>query len=128
MSLYNKFISPQIFGFSALAVAVWAGMIQDAMAKSVKYTLFDTTKSMSYIPLDEDTKTKGQAAVEVVGGRAGKAGASLIQQIMYGFVPGVMNNVITIVVFYAAAVIGWIVSVFRLSPKYEKAMEEQDDE
>lgn len=128
LSLYNRFISPQIFGFSALAVAVWAGMIQDAMAKSVKYTLFDTTKSMAYIPLDEDTKTKGQAAVEVVGGRAGKAGASLIQQIMYGFVPGVMNNVVTIVVFYAAVVIGWIVSVFRLSPKYEKAMAEQDDE
>ena len=128
ITLYNKFINPQIFGFSALAVAVWAGMIQDAMAKSVKYTLFDTTKSMSYIPLDEDTKTKGQAAVEVVGGRAGKAGASLIQQIMYGFVPGVMNHVITIVGIFAAAVIGWIVSVFRLSPKYEKAMAEQDDE
>lgn len=128
ITLYNRFVSPQLFGFSALAVAVWAGMIQDAMAKSVKYTLFDTTKSMAYIPLDEDTKTKGQAAVEVVGGRAGKAGASLIQQIMYGFTKGVMNHVVTIVIIFATAVIGWIVSVFRLSPKYEKAMEEQDDE
>lgn len=128
ITLYNKFVSPQIFGFSALAAAVWAGMIQDAMSKSVKYTLFDTTKSMSYIPLDEDTKTKGQAAVEVVGGRAGKAGASLIQQVMYGFVPGVMNHVVTIAIVYTSVVIGWIVSVFRLSPKYEKAMDEQDDE
>ncbi|MBR1779370.1 MAG: hypothetical protein IJ758_02580 [Clostridia bacterium] len=128
LTLYNKFVNPQIFGFSALAVAVWAGMIQDALAKSVKYTLFDTTKSMAYIPLDEDTKTKGQAAVEVVGGRAGKAGASLIQQVMYGFTPGVMNHVISILILFATAVVGWIVSVFRLSPKYEKAIEEQSDD
>ncbi len=128
-TLYNKFISNEIFGISALSVAVWAGMMQDAMAKSVKYTLFDTTKSMTYIPLDEDTKTKGQAAVEVVGGRAGKAGASLIQQIMYGIKEGgVMDHVVTIVVIYAVAVIGWILSVFRLSPKYEKAVKEQAEQ
>ncbi len=127
ISLYNKYISSQLFGFSALAIAVWAGIVQDAMAKSVKYTLFDTTKSMAYIPLDEDAKTKGQAAVEVVGGRAGKAGASFIQQFMYAFSPDVMNNVIAIVAIFAASVIGWIVSVFRLSGKYEAAVAEQNE-
>ena len=127
ISLYNKYISSQLFGFSALAIAVWAGIIQDSMAKSVKYTLFDTTKSMAYIPLDEDAKTKGQAAVEVVGGRAGKAGASFIQQFMYAFSPDVMNNVIAIVAIFAASVIGWIVSVFRLSGKYEAAVAEQNE-
>ncbi len=127
ISLYNKYISSQLFGFSALAIAVWAGIVQDSMAKSVKYTLFDTTKSMAYIPLDEDAKTKGQAAVEVVGGRAGKAGASFIQQFMYAFSPDVMNNVIAIVAIFAASVIGWIVSVFRLSGKYEAAVAEQNE-
>ncbi len=127
VTLYNRYVSSQLFGFSALALAVWAGIIQDSMAKSVKYTLFDTTKSMVYIPLDEDTKTKGQAAVEVVGGRAGKAGASLIQQFMYAFSPDVMNNVIAIVAIFAVSVIGWIVSVFRLSGKYEAAVAEQNE-
>ncbi|MDQ5983515.1 MAG: ADP,ATP carrier protein 1 [Eubacteriales bacterium SKADARSKE-1] len=127
LTLYNKFVSPTFFGFSALTLAIWFGIIQDAMVKSVKYCLFDSTKSMAYIPLDEDTKTKGQAAVEVIGGRAGKAGASLIQQIMFGIIPGLMNHVVTIVAIFVVTVIAWIASVFRLSPKYEKAVEEMNE-
>lgn len=120
--LYRQFVSAQIFGMSALILATWFGIIQDALCKSVKYSLFDTTKSMAYIPLDEDTKTKGQSAVEVIGGRAGKAGASLIQQVMYGIVPNIMSHVVTIVGIFAVTVVAWIASVFSLSKKYEAAV------
>ena len=68
-----------------VVLAVWFGMVQDALSKSVKYCLFDATKNMAYVPLDEETRTKGQAAVEVIGGRAGKAGASLIQTLFIQF-------------------------------------------
>lgn len=124
--LYRQFVSAQIFGMSALILATWVGIIQDALCKSIKYSLFDTTKSMAYIPLDEDTKTKGQAAVEVIGGRAGKAGASLIQQIMYGIVPNIMSHVVTIVGIFTVTVIAWISSVFSLSKKYETAIKENN--
>lgn len=40
---------------------------------------------MAYLPLDPDERNKGQAAVEIIGGRAGKAGASAIQQVMTAF-------------------------------------------
>ena len=124
--LYRQFVASEIFGMSALILAAWFGIIQDALCKSVKYSLFDTTKSMAYIPLDEDTKTKGQAAVEVIGGRAGKAGASLIQQVMYGVVPNIMSHVVTIAGIFAVTVIAWLFSVFSLSKKYEAAVKEND--
>ena len=126
--MYKKYVSPEIMGISSLTLAVWFGVIQDALTKSVKYSLFDTTKSMAYIPLDEDTKTKGQAAVEVIGGRAGKAGASAIQQVMFAFQRGIMNHLITVVVLFVATVVAWIFSVFKLSSKYEKAIAEQNEE
>ena len=128
LTLYNKYVpGATIFGSSALMWAVWFGIIQNALVKSVKYSLFDTTKNMAYLPLDADTKTKGQAAVEVIGGRAGKAGAALIQQIMFGFLPGVMNHVVTIVGIYIGTVLVWISSVCSLSPKYEKAKKEKEE-
>ncbi len=126
--LYRKFVAAEIFGMSALILATWVGIIQDALCKSIKYSLFDTTKSMAYLPLDEDTKTKGQAAVEVIGGRAGKAGASLIQQIMYGVVPNIMYHIVPIVGIFAVTVVAWIFSVFKLSTKYEKAIAANNEE
>lgn len=69
-----------MIGTSALAFTVYFGAVQNILSKSTKYALFDPTKEMSYIPLDEESKVKGKAAVDVVGGRLGKAGGGYLQQ------------------------------------------------
>ncbi len=61
-------------------IAIWLGFGQNIMSKATKYSLFDPTKEMCYIPLDEESKLRGKAAVDVVGSRLGKSGGALIQQ------------------------------------------------
>ncbi|MEN9782247.1 MAG: carrier protein 1 [Pseudomonadota bacterium] len=63
-------------------VATFAGAVVVIASKVVKYALFDSTKNMAYIPLDKDLQQKGQPAVEVVGGRFGKAGGALAQSML----------------------------------------------
>ncbi len=127
--LYGKFVSPTIFGVNVVFLAVWFGLIQDALSKSVKYCLFDSTKNMAYVPLDDETKTKGQAAVEVIGGRLGKAGSSAVGIVLTSLIKAgsaVTDHIVTIFVFFAAIVAGWIGSVFGLSTKYEAKVKEQE--
>ena len=58
--IYGKNGGTHIIGFSVPLLAVWIGLFVDAIIKSVKYCLFDSSKNMAYRPLDEDTKTESQ--------------------------------------------------------------------
>lgn len=71
-----------MLGTTPLMLAVLFGTAQNIMSKSAKYSLFDPTKEMAYIPLDQETKVKGKAAIDVVGARLGKSSGSLIQQVL----------------------------------------------
>lgn len=69
-----------MLGTTPLMLAVLFGMAQNIMSKSTKYSLFDPTKEMAYIPLDQESKVKGKAAIDVVIARFGKSGGAFIQQ------------------------------------------------
>ncbi len=108
--------------------AVLIGMVQNVLSKATKYSLFDSTKQMAYIPLDPELKTKGQAAVEVIGGRAGKSGGALVQSMLLMAVGGsatlaslapVLGGVVIVIVVI------WCLSVAGLSKKFE-ALTKQD--
>lgn len=101
-----------------LFLAVIFGMAQNIMSKSTKYTLFDPTKEMSYIPLDQESKVKGKAAIDVVGARLGKSGGSLIQQFMIvGF--GSLAASTPYIAVCMLIIIGvWMAAVRVLSKEY----------
>ena len=67
---------------ATLLVAVYVGLVQNVLSKATKYAIFDPTKEMTYIPLDKDSKTKGKAAIDVLGARLGKSGGALVQQVL----------------------------------------------
>ena len=71
-----------VLGTTPLMLAVLVGAAQNILSKSSKYSLFDPCKEMAYIPLDQESKTKGKAAIEVVGNPLGKGGGAMIQQIL----------------------------------------------
>jgi len=67
-------------GTTTLAIAVFFGAAQVCLSKACKYSLFDATREMSFIPLGHECKLKGKAAIDGVGSRLGKSGGSLVHQ------------------------------------------------
>ena len=43
--------------------------------------MFKPAEEMVYIGLDEDSRTKGKAAIDVVGAQTGKSAGSALQQV-----------------------------------------------
>lgn len=82
--LFGEPLTPLLgsLGMTPLLAAVYVGAMQNIFSKSAKYSLFDPCKEMAYIPLDEDMKVKGKAAIDVVCNPLGKSGGALIQQFM----------------------------------------------
>ena len=77
------------FGLGAaqvLFLAVIIGAAQNILSKASKYSLFDPTKEMAYIPLDQEQKVKGKAAIDVAGARLGKSGGAALQLTLSFFV------------------------------------------
>lgn len=106
-----------------LMMAVMVGAVQNILTKASKYSLFDSTKEMAYIPLVDELKVKGKAAVDVIGGRFGKSGGSIIQQLLLMTVAAGVANGQEIIAPYLFAfilvIIGiWVAAIYKLNKKF----------
>lgn len=52
-------------------------------AKGAKFSMFKPAEEMVYIGLDEQSRTKGKAAIDVVGAQTGKSIGSVLQQVQH---------------------------------------------
>ena len=115
-------------GATPLLIAVVIGMIQNIMSKSCKYSMFDPTKEMAYIPLDPEMKVKGKAAIDVVGARMGKSGGSILQ---FGLI-AILGSASAITPYVAVILVGivsvWLFSVRSLNKQFLELTQSKEKE
>ena len=116
------------YGTTAIAIAVLFGAIQNVLSKATKYSFFDPTKEMSYIPLDDDLRSKGKAAADVIGGRLGKSGGALIQFLLLSLMPGanLLSLAPSMFGIFVVIMIVWLFAVFGLAKAFKAKSEEAD--
>lgn len=112
-----------------IVFAVALGVFINAFVKAVKYSLFDPTKEMAYIPLDPELKVKGKAAVDVIGGRGGKSAGSYVQMGLLTVYSGsALYQLVPIIAPVAVGVVClWILSVFGLSKQFRTLTDQKSD-
>ncbi len=109
-----------LFGLSPLVLTVFFGSLQNIFSRAFKYTVFDDTKEMAFIPLTPSEKLQGKAAIDGIGSRLGKSGSSFLMQILFllfatpmGASPFIFGITLLILPI-------WILSINKVSKKFEE--------
>ncbi len=107
---------------SPLALAVFVGAVQNILSKGSKYSIWDTSRQMLYIPLNKELKTKGKAAVDIISPKIGKSASGLIQSVIFTVVPMATYHSIApgLMIIFISVCVLWIYAVRKIYFEYKK--------
>lgn len=107
---------------SPLALAVFVGAVQNILSKGSKYSILDTSSQMLYIPLDQELRTKGKAAVDVISPKIGKSSSGLVQSVIFTIFPLATYNSIALplMIIFILVCVAWIYAIKKVYYEYQK--------
>lgn len=96
---------------SAINVVIMFGTIQYCLCRASKYTVFDATKEMSFVPLQVLEQRKGKVVIDTIVSRLSKTGSAIIFHALLIFcgtlsatVPYVAAIILVIIPFWLWAI------------------------
>lgn len=123
---FGETLSPiayAVFQSTPMALTVYFGSMQNCLSKAGKYSVFDATKELSFLPLDASSRTKGKAAIDGLGSGIGKSGASIVYQSLILLTGGIGACTPFVAVILMVVFFGWISSAFYVGKKFKSMTE-----
>ncbi len=127
--LFSEQLGPYTLAFTAagpLTIAVFFGSAQNCLSKAAKYSVFDGTKEMAYIPLSHECKIKGKAAIDGVGSRLGKSGGSVIHTGLLMLMGTLSASAPYVAAILLGVILLWVGAVRRLGSQFNDLIASQD--
>ena len=77
-----------LLGSSFLPFAVILGSLHFCIGRSTKYTIFDATKELAFIPLNQEAQVKGKLIIDGIGSRLGRGTSSFLSILLFALIGG----------------------------------------
>lgn len=109
-----------MMGLSPLALVVFFGSAQNILCRAAKYSVFDATKEMAFVPLSSESKLKGKAAIDGVCSRLGKSGGSIIHQSLLLAFASFAASAPYVAGFLLVVILLWILAVRFIGARFNE--------
>lgn len=100
-----------VFGVPMASMALFFGSAQICLGRAAKYTVFDESKEIAFIPLSKEAQRKGKAVVDGIASRFGKSGGSIMIQVLLLVCGELMLTIPYIAGIFVAVMALWISAV-----------------
>ena len=108
------------------------GSVQMCLGRACKYTVFDETKEIAFIPLPKDNQRKGKAIVDGLASRFGKSGGSLVFILILLVCGDIVTTIPYVALIIFMFITFWIYAVYKLglmvTESIDKEISEMDAE
>jgi len=108
-----------LIGMSPLSLIVLIGSLQNILSRGAKYTVFDASKEMAFVPLSTASKLKGKAAIDGICNRFGKSGGSMIHQTLLVVFSSFAVSAPYVAFILVLIVVVWMIAVRRLGAEFD---------
>lgn len=120
---YSPDLTPFFMGITPLAMVVFMGTSQNVLCRAAKYSIFDATKEMAFVPLTPECKLKGKAAIDGVCSRLGKTGGSLIHQALLLSLASFSYSAPYVAILLVAIIALWMIAVRIVGAQFTELTE-----
>lgn len=115
-------------GPTPLFISLTFGSIHNCLTRASKYTFFDSTKEIAFIPLSSESRLKGKAAIDGVASRLGKSGSSFIHQGFLLLFATVGASIPYVAVVFIVVLVIWMIAIQALGKQFNLLAEAQGEE
>ncbi len=117
-------VSPELvvsfLGLSPLAIVAFFGSAQNILSRGAKYSVFDATKEMAFVPLNPENKLVGKAAIDGICSRLGKSGGSVVHQSLLILFATISASAPYVAIVLFGVIIVWVIAVRLLGKQFNE--------
>ncbi|MFI0435624.1 MAG: NTP/NDP exchange transporter [Parachlamydiaceae bacterium] len=107
-------------GLSPLAIVAFFGSAQNVLSRGAKYSVFDATKEIAFVPLNPESKLIGKAAIDGICSRLGKSGGSVVHQSLLIFFATISASAPYVAIVLFSVIVFWSIAVRRLGKQFNE--------
>jgi AAA family ATP:ADP antiporter len=112
--------------FTPLMIVVFFGSAQNILSRAAKYSVFDATKEMAFVPLSAETKLIGKASIDGVCSRFGKSGGAFVHQTLLLFFSTLTFSAPYVAVVLLVVTVVWVLAIKTLGRQFNELSAQMD--